>query len=79
MLQIWYSNERKSSGRQKTGLLVRNKMSEIQTSLGLILPTKILDQNFFWKYLKILVSSSRERINMTEIWLEHDQKNYGEP
>ena len=79
MLQIWYSNERKSSGRQKTGLLVRNKMSEIQTSLGLILPTKNLRSKFFWKYLKILVASSHELINMTELRLEHDQKNYGEP
>ena len=29
---------------------------------------------FFWKNLKILEASSYDQINMTEFWLEHDQK-----
>ena len=41
---------------------------------GLDHTTKNLRSNFFWKYLEILEASLHDRINMTEFWLEHDQK-----
>ena len=44
----------------KSGLDPTNKKSQIQI--------------FFWKNLKILEASSYDQINMTEFWLEHDQK-----
>ena len=37
-------------------------------------PTNKKSQDqFFWKYLKILEASSYDLINMTKFWLEHDQ------
>ena len=60
---------------QRYGMAAIPKILENDAWPGLD-PTKKKSQIriFFWKNLKISEASSYDQINMTEFWLEHDQK-----